>query len=71
MSTADAALPSLQDCRRSLVAARLEAVVAANSLDGARLARAQELAQMVADCIAWCERLAVVVLGDARAESHR
>jgi hypothetical protein len=62
------ALAALHDCRRSLLAARVGAILAADGLDGARLARAQELAEMVADCIAFSERLAFIVTGDIRAD---
>ena len=60
------ALDALHACRESLWAARLGATLAAKGLEGARLARARELSEMVSDCIAFSERLSFVCVADQR-----
>lgn len=66
--TTTTALKALRDCRSSLVAARLDALIAATNLAGARAERATELAEKIADALAHCERLAFIVEGDIRAD---
>ena len=60
-------LAALRFCRSDLAAARVDATVAAARLYGARAARADELAEKLADAIAFCERLAFIVEGDLSA----
>ncbi|OBC00215.1 hypothetical protein A5782_21655 [Mycobacterium sp. 852002-40037_SCH5390672] len=59
------AFDSLRECRRHLTSARESALSAESNLDaGARRARAHELGEKLADCIAYTERLAFIVEGD-------
>ena len=58
-----AALQSLKECRRGLLAARLDALTAATRLAGARAARARELADQISDALGHLHRL-VRVLDD-------
>jgi hypothetical protein len=53
----------------SLHAAQYNTLIAMFSLTGARRARAKELVGLIADAQAHCERLRVVVEGDARANN--
>jgi hypothetical protein len=64
------ALAHLKLCSRDLTAAHNDAVAAAATgfLSSARHSRAVELADKLADAIAFAERLAFVVEGDLRAE---
>jgi len=67
------AVASLRACGDHLLQAVLDASAAAASITldapaaGARAARAQELLNMLDAAISHCDRLAVVVEGDARA----
>ena len=61
-------LAALRFCRSDLAAARVDATVAAARLYGVRAARADQLAENLADAIAFCERLMFVTEGDLRAE---
>ena len=61
-------LAQLRLCERDLTAAHNDAAAAAAALSGARHGRAVELAELIADAIAFVRRLAVVVEGDLRAE---
>lgn len=61
-------IAALKDCHGWLAAARGAAVEAAEDLEGARLARALELEQLIADAIAFADRLAFVCEADARHE---
>jgi len=70
MTTTDhPAVASLHACRDHLLKAVLDASAAAASLTGARAARARELVDMLDAAVSYCERLATVVEGDARAEA--
>ena len=62
------ALAALRSCHSCLVTARRDVATATARLYGARAARASELGQMLADALAFCERLAFVVEGDMRAD---
>jgi len=62
------ALANLQGCAIDLTAAHKRAVDAASGLSGARRGRADELAELLADALAFTRRLAMVVEGDLRAE---
>jgi len=62
------ALANLQGCEIDLTAAHKRAVDAASGLSGARRGRADELAELLADALAFTRRLAMVVEGDLRAE---
>jgi hypothetical protein len=62
-----AALAALHRCQTNLVAARADALHAAADLRGARAARAFELAELIADAVAFSSRLVFVVCGDFRA----
>lgn len=67
--TNQSALDSLRECRRHLTSARESALSAETNLTaGARRARAHELAEKIADCSAYADRLAFVVTGDLHAE---
>jgi hypothetical protein len=66
--TLSLAFRSLQDCRRSILVARVDALTAAIRLHGARAARSRELADKLGDALAHVEHLTVVVEGDLRAE---
>jgi hypothetical protein len=72
MSTTDngAALKILRLCRSNTRFAYIDAGEAAKHLAGARLARAGELAEMLADALAHTERLIMVVEGDLRSEEY-
>jgi hypothetical protein len=61
-------LEALRSCRRDLQAARADAIAATGWLAGTRVLRAMELVDQLHKSIAHCERLAVVVEGDLRAE---
>jgi hypothetical protein len=50
------ALAALHRCQTHLVAARADTLHAAADLRGARAARAFELAELLADALAFCER---------------
>lgn len=62
------ALAHLKLCSKDLTAAHKDAVDATAGLSGARQARAVELRELIADCIAFTRRLAMVTEGDLRAE---
>jgi hypothetical protein len=62
------ALAHLKLCTRDLTAAHQDALDAAAELSGARHSRAVELAELVADAIAFTRRLSMCVEGDLRAE---
>jgi hypothetical protein len=66
-----AALESLTLCGTNLRWARLDAAHAAPLLYGARAARAHELAEKIADCEAFCNRLVFAVTGDLRADERK
>jgi hypothetical protein len=55
------ALANLKCCQLDLTAAHHHAVDAAGGLTGARLARADQLVEMIADALAFTQRLAIVV----------
>ena len=69
MST-DPAVGALLACRADLICARHLAGNAAAGLDGARAARARQLAEMIAEAQTFCERLAFVVEADAHSCAH-
>jgi hypothetical protein len=60
---------SLIGVRDALRAAQWPAWVAAFSLTGARQARGKELISLISEAQVFCERLKVVVEGDARASN--
>jgi hypothetical protein len=62
------ALANLTCVSLDLTAAHSHAVAAATGLSGARHSRAIELAELVADAIAFTRRLSVIVEGDLRAD---
>ncbi len=62
------AIEGLKAVRIALLSARLDTLTMSRRLSGARLSRAEELGEKVADCIAHCERLAFCVVGDLHAE---
>jgi hypothetical protein len=62
----DLAMMSLIGVRDALRAAQWPAWVAAFSLTGACQARGKELISLISEAHAFCERLKVVVEGDAR-----
>ena len=62
------ALEVLHVCRQNLRAARADALAAAPKLYGTRATRAAELAEKLADCQDYVERLAFVVEADIRYE---
>lgn len=62
------ALDALTRARINIRAARVDALTAAVTLTDARKTRADELAEKLADCLAFVKRLCVVVEGDYRAE---
>jgi hypothetical protein len=69
MSTqTEAALASLHACWADLSAAHLHALDAAAGLAGARHSRAVELTELVANGLAFCRKLSIIVEGDLRAE---
>ena len=61
---ADELLVNLAEARGYLHAAQYNALIATFELPGERQARAEELTRLIADCRAYAERLAFVVLGD-------
>jgi very-short-patch-repair endonuclease len=61
------ALADLRLCSRDLTAAYKHATAAETQLTGARLARAVQLAEKIADAIAHAQRLAFFVEGDLHA----
>lgn len=61
-------LSSLGAALIDLTAAHQHASDAAAGLSGARHARSVELAELIADAIAYCRRLSMCVEGDQRAE---
>jgi len=61
-------LAHLRLCEKDLAAAHNDAIAAAVGLAGARLARAAQLGDKLADAIAHCRRTAMCVEGDLRAE---
>jgi hypothetical protein len=61
-------LGSLNACEIDLTAAHQHATDAAAGLSDARHSRAVELAELIADAIAFCRRLSICVQGDQRAE---
>jgi hypothetical protein len=63
------ALYHLATSREALSAAHEAALQASEHLDGARKARANELAGLIADTIAITERLSFVVFGDMRSDA--
>ena len=65
---AKVALSALQECRSNIVEARSDATAAAELLADARKARAAELAELLADALAFVERLSFIVEGDQRAD---
>jgi hypothetical protein len=60
------ALGSLRECRAALLTARQWAESAQTHLAGVRQGRAAELAEKLADDIAFVDRLSFLVEGDAR-----
>jgi hypothetical protein len=64
----EAALASLHACWADLSAAHGHAVDAAAGLAGARQHRAVELTELVADGLAFCRKLSIIVEGDIRAD---
>jgi len=60
---------ALHECRDQLLNAVLNAAYCVPQLTGARAARARELVDMLDAAVSYCERLATVVEGDARAEA--
>jgi hypothetical protein len=67
---ANAAMSALRGCRAQLQAARLDVQTAAPHLAGGRRTRAAELADRIADCIAFAERLVFVVAADRQSDLH-
>jgi hypothetical protein len=63
------ALAHLNAAWADLTAAHRHAVEAATGLSDARLSRAVELAELIADGLAFTRRLSFVVTGDMRAEA--
>jgi hypothetical protein len=68
MSATEAALANLHACWTDLSAAHRHARDAAGGLTGARHSRAEQLAGLIADGLAFTRRLSMVVEGDLRAE---
>ncbi|OBH41683.1 hypothetical protein A5684_11635 [Mycobacterium intracellulare] len=67
MSISPATLSVLRECRTALTTARESALAAQAGLAGVRKARAAELAEKIADAIAFADRLCFVVQCDLRA----
>jgi len=65
------AVTALHACRDHLLQAVLDAAAATPLLTGTRATRARELVEHLDAAITQCDRLAVVVEGDARAEVSR
>lgn len=64
------ALHALQRCGTHIRFAHAEAAeLVAPLLGGSRAQRATELAEKLAECLSWAERLSVVVTGDLRADA--
>jgi len=63
-ATAGSALAMLRGCEVALKAARADAETAAVLLEGARATRATQLAEAIADQIAFCQRLSFVVTAE-------
>ena len=70
MSDQEYALAALEVCRHAVIAARESAKLASTGPAGARKARAKELAEKLADCIAFVERLSFVCIADAASAAH-
>lgn len=68
MSISPATISILRDCRTALTTARESALSAQAGLAGVRKARAAELAEKIADAIAFVDRLCFVIQCDLRAE---
>jgi hypothetical protein len=68
MSTQAEALAALRACRYQIAEARAEVNRAIGGLHGARRTRAVQLADKLADCQLFVERLAFFVEGDLRAD---
>lgn len=68
MSISPATISVLRECRTALATARESALSAQTGLAGVRKARAGELAEKIADAIAFADRLCFVVQCDLRAE---
>ncbi|OBF09577.1 hypothetical protein [Mycobacterium sp. 852002-10029_SCH5224772] len=67
MSISPATISVLRECRSALTTARESALSAQTGLAGVRKARAAELAEKIADAIAFADRLFFVVQSDQRA----
>ena len=67
--TTNPTLTHLAKARTHLLSAHGEAKAAAGKLAGARQTRAHELIELLADALAFAERLAFVVEGDYRADT--
>jgi hypothetical protein len=67
MSISPATISLLRECRAALSTARESALSAQTDLAGVRKARAAELAEKIADAIAFVDRLCFVVQSDLRA----
>ena len=67
MSISPATISILRECRTALTAARESALFAQSGLAGVRKARAAELAEKIADAIAFVDRLCFVIQCDLRA----
>ncbi|TAM72952.1 MAG: hypothetical protein EPN51_01145 [Mycobacterium sp.] len=67
MSMSPATISVLRECRTALTTARESALSAQTDLAGVRTARAAELAEKIADAMAFVDRLCFVVQCDQRA----
>ena len=65
------ALAALHRCTQNLRAGRIDAASAAVRLHGVRAAKANELAEMLADALAFCERLTFITEADVRYEQQK
>jgi hypothetical protein len=65
------ALANLKLAWADLSAGHLHAVAAASGLAGARHSRAVELAELIADALAFCRRLAFITESDLRYAEQR
>ena len=65
-----AALDELRACHIDLQAAREAALTAATGLAGARATRAEQLANLLADALAFAQRLAFVVEAESAASAR-
>ncbi|HEY4042152.1 MAG TPA: hypothetical protein VGM32_09970 [Rhodopila sp.] len=70
VADATAAMAALRGCQAQLQAAYLDVQTAAPHLAGARRTRAGELADRIAGCIAFAERLVFVVAADRQSDLH-